>query len=487
MLNRITLLLFGLALAVTSAVNAQNTWPLEKCIEYAQQNNLSTKQAQYNIQDAQLLEKLNEFSRLPNLNARTSIGYQFGRTIDPTTNTFNNERIGFNSFSLDAGMTVYGGNRINNSIKQSRKDLAAARLDAQATVNDISLNIASAYLSILLAEEQLQNARTRLELSREQLEQTDKLIQAGSLPPNDRLDFLAQMALDEQAIVDAQNLVAIGYLNLKQLMEVDPNEDIKIVRPESIDIPASADPRAYRLDEVYTNALQTQPQIRAADLRLESAQIQEDIARSSMLPTLSIFASLNSNYSSGFKDFNNPNLDNAEFVLEPAQFAEPVQIDGMDVTLREYNLEGITFPNQAYTDQINENFGQTIGASLSIPIYNNHSNRIQMERARLNALNTEVVNRQQRQQLKTDVQRAIADARAARESYFAAQRSVDAAEAAFENAEKRFELGAINTLEYTTARNNLDRARVDLIRSNYHYIFNLKTVDFYLGRPITLD
>ncbi|MCB0580078.1 MAG: TolC family protein, partial [Phaeodactylibacter sp.] len=257
----------------------------------------------------------------------------------------------------------------------------------------------------------------------------------------------------------------------------DPNEDIRIVRPESIDVPAGADPRAYRLDEVYTAALQTQPQIRAADLRLESAQIQEDIARSGMLPTLSVFASLNTNYSSAFQ----------APIIGPTSSMETVYINGMPVDI-EFRGEGpIDFEQVSYSDQINENFGQTVGASLRIPIYSNHSNRIQMERARINALNTEVVNRQQRNQLKTDVQRSIADARAARESYFAAQRSVDAAQAAFDNAEKRFQLGAINTLEYTTARNNLDRAQVDLIRSKYQYIFNLKTVDFYLGRPITLD
>ncbi|MCB0546731.1 MAG: TolC family protein [Phaeodactylibacter sp.] len=475
MLNRITLLF--LLLTITQAGFTQNTWPLEKCIQYAQQNNLSTKQAQYNIQDAQLLTRLNQFSRLPNLNARTSVGYQFGRTIDPTTNTFNNERIGFNSFSVDAGMTVYGGNQINNSIKQSKLDLEAARLEAQATSNDISLNIASAYLTILLAEEQLANAEKRLELSNEQLGQTDKLIQAGSLPPNDRLDFLAQIALDEQAIVDAQNQVAIGYLNLKQLMEVDPNEDIRIVRPETIEIPTGADPRIFRLDEVYTAALQTQPQIRAADLRLESAQLSEDIARGGMLPTLNIFASLNTNYSSAFQT---P-------IIGPTTNMETVYINDMPVDI-EFRGEGpVDFKQVSYSDQINENFGQTVGASLNIPIYSNHRNKIQMERARLNALNTEVVNRQQRNLLKTDVQRSIADARAARESYTAAQKSVDAAQAAFDNAEKRFQLGAINSLEYTTARNNLDRAQVDLIRSKYQYIFNLKTVDFYLGRPITLD
>ena len=477
MSHRITLLLAGLMMIASQAAFAQNTWPLEKCIEYAQKNNLSTKQAQYTIQDAQLMEKLNQFSRLPSLNARTSAGYQFGRTIDPTTNTFNNQAIFFNSFAVDAGMTIFNGNRITNSVKQSKKDLEAARLEAQATVNDISLNIAAAYLSILLAEEQLENAQKRLELSQEQLEQTDKLIRAGSLPPNDRLDFLAQIALDEQAIVESQNQVAIGYLNLKQLMEIDPNEEVIIVRPKTINIPADADPSVYRVNEVYTAALQTQPQIRAADLRLESAQLDEDITRAGMLPTLSLFGSLNTNYSS---------ISQAP-IFGLVRSTETVFINDMPVDIQFENEVPVDFKKVSYSDQINENFGQTVGASLNIPIYSNHRNKIQMERARLNALNTEVVNRQQRNLLKTDVQRSIADARAARESYTAAQKSVDAAQAAFDNAEKRFQLGAINSLEYTTARNNLDRAQVDLIRSKYQYIFNLKTVDFYLGRPITLD
>ena len=477
MSHRITLLLTGLMMIATQAAFAQNAWPLEKCIQYAQQNNLSTKQAQYSIQDAQLLNKLNQFSRLPNLSAQTSAGYQFGRTIDPTTNTFNNEAIGFNRISLDANMTVYDGNRITNSVKQSKIDLEAARLEAQATSNDISLNIAAAYLSILLAEEQLGNARKRLELSQGQLEQTDKLIRAGSLPPNDRLDFLAQIALEEQAIVESQNQVAIGYLNLKQLMEIDPNEEISIVRPEAIEIPGDADPSAYRVNEVYTAALQTQPQIRAADLRLESAQLDEDIARAGMLPTLVLFANLNTNYSSIAQ----------KPVFGLVRSTETVFINDMPVDIEFENEVPVKYENVSYSDQINENFGQAVGASLSIPIYSNHRNRIQMERARLNALNTEVANRQQRNQLKTDVQRAIADARAARETYAATQRSVEAAQGAFDNAEKRFQLGAINTLEYTTARNNLDRAEVDLIRAKYQYIFNLKTVDFYLGRPITLD
>ena len=134
-----------------------------------------------------------------------------------------------------------------------------------------------------------------------------------------------------------------------------------------------------------------------------------------------------------------------------------------------------------------ENFGQLLGVSLNIPIFNNGQSRVAMERAKINVLNTQVSNKQVKNTLKTNIQRAIADARSAKESWEAAQRSVDAAQAAFDNAQKRIDLGAINTLEYSTSRNTLDRTKVDLVRAKYQYIFNLKVVDFYLGKEITIN
>jgi len=484
MLQRITLIALTLALLAGSGSSfAQESWSLEKSILYARQNSLGVKQAQYAIRNAELLDKQNRMSRLPSVNGSTSAGYQLGRTIDPTTNTFNNESIGFNSFSVDVGVTLYNGNFINNSIKQGKLDLQAARLDAEDIVNNISLQVASAYLSVLLAEEQLENARKRLELSQFQLDQTDKLIRAGTRPSNDRLDFLAQTARDEQTVIEAQNLVDINYLSLKQLLVLDPNTEIKIDRPEVV-IPADANPEALVVNEVYNTALATQPNIRANALRAQSAQIDESLARAGALPSLSLFGGLNTNYSTVSRDFLNPNLDNAQTVL---QTGVPVQINGFDALLAQYSVEGITFPKKSYGDQLNENFGQSVGVSLRVPIYNNHRNSIAMERARVGLLNTEVTNRQAEQTLKANVQRAIADARSAKLSYAASQRSVEAAQAAYDNAQKRFDLGAINSLEFTNARNLLDQAEVNLIQAKYQYVFNLKVVDFYLGKPISLN
>lgn len=471
----LTLALFTLG---SWGIQAQTQpWPLEKCIEYARQNNLNLRQAQYDIRNSELDIQENKYSRLPALSAGARAGYQFGRTIDPTTNSFNNERIGFNSFSLDANVTLYGGGFINNSVRQSELNTRAARLDAEATSNNIALDVAAAYLNILLAEEQLTNAKKNLELSEDQLGQTDKLIRAGSVPANDRLDILSQIARDERSIIEAENAVTIGYLNLKQLMQLDPQEDLKIVRPEFIGLPDNANPQAVGLEELYNAALQTQPQIQAADLRIESAQLSEEIAKSGFLPTLSLFANLNSNFSSAFRS---P-------IFETRRVPETVFIDGSPVTIEFESEVPVDDEQIAYSKQIDQNFGQVVGLNLSVPIYSRHTNRINKERARLSKLNAEVGSSQQRQLLEADVQRAIADTRASFNSFKAAQRSVEAADTAFENAQKRFDLGAINTLEFATARTTLDQARIELIRSKYQYLFNLKTIDFYLGKALELN
>lgn len=424
-------------------LQAQESWSLQKCVDHARQNSLNVKQAQYGILNSELANKQARMNRLPNLSASIRGGYQFGRTIDPTTNEFKNESIGFNGFGVDAGVTLFNGLVTTNSIKQSKFDVQAAKLDAAAASNDIALQVASSYLSILLAEEQLENAKVRLQLSEAQLEQTDKLIQAGSLPVNDRLDFVAQIAREQQSIIEAENLVNINYLTLKQLLELDPNVDLKIDRPEVV-IPA-ASPEAYSLNEIYTTALGTQPQIEAGEMRMKSAEVGERIAYGQSFPTLSLFAGMSSNYSSLAKDF------------------------------------------LSYSEQIEQNFGQYAQLNLNIPIYSNHRNRVGLDRARLATLNQDVANKQAKNLLKTNVQRAIADARAAKESYAAAQRSEEAADAAYINAQRRFDLGAINSLEFTTASNNLNQAKVTLIQAKYQYLFNLKVVDFYMGKTLEIN
>ena len=475
-MKNISLLLF-LITSVFLEVDAQQVWTLEKCLSYARNNSIAIKQAELGIEGALLTEKNMRMMRYPNVSGRASGGAQFGRTIDPTTNSFDNQTIGFNNLSINAGVTIYNGNRINNTIKQSKVDAEAARLDAQDASNTLMLSIASSYLNILMAEEQLANAKSRRKLSDDQLKRVDRLINAGSLPKNDRLNVLSQIALDDQTVIQAQNGVDIGYLQLKNLMAVAPSTNFKIGKPD-VDVP-DTNPDLFKFETVYAAALNSQPNIRAAEKSEESAEIQVDIAKSALLPLVSAFGGIDSRWSSVARDFNDPSTQ----IIIPRQV--DVEFMGFEGPITIFNEIDAGFPKINYLDQLNENLGQNLGVSVQVPIYNNHTNRTNIERAKLGVLSAQYQAEQTKQQLKADIQTAIANARAGRKTYEAAQFAYDAAKAAFENAEKRYQLGTINSFDYANARTNLDAAQIEVIRSKYDYIFRLKIVDFYTGKKLS--
>jgi len=475
--------LFVLFLTLTiggalTSTQAQEVWSLQRCIEYAQQNNILLKQAAFNIRNAELTIKQNKFERLPSVNGSISGGVQFGRTIDPTTNSFENQTIGSNRLSLDIGLPIYSGGQISNSIKQSEINLEVAKLNAEVTANDLALQIANAYLNILLAEEQLENALKRIALSQEQLDQTDKRIAAGTLPEVDRLDFVAQIAADRQNAIQFENQATLNYLTLKNLLQLEPDVEIRIEEPEVV-MPAVS-PENFGFPEIYAQALQTQPQIEANELQEKSAALDIELSKAGFLPTVSFFGSLNSNFSTRAIDQFATTNDFQQSAPIPAVIdGEPTQISFFE---RVRVMDEVL-----YFEQIDQNFGQSIGLSINLPIYNRHRNILQMERARLGVLNQEVTTTQEKLQLRNDVQQAIASAQASKRSLEAAELSLQAAQAAFDNAQRRFDLGTINSLEYTTARNTLDQAQVELTRSKYEYLFNIKIVEFYQGKQLTLD
>lgn len=468
--------LLPLILLLFVQLQAQEIWTLQRCIEYARENNLNIRQAAYGVELAEVGARQSRLERLPSLSGSASGGVQWGRTIDPTTNDFNNQRISYNSYSLNARMLIYGGGMITNGIKQSEADLMAAKYDADYAFNLTALSIANAYLQILQAEEQMEVARRRVDLSRQQLEQTDKLIDAGVLPVNNRLDILAQLARDEQALVQAENAVELSYLTLKDLMYLDLSKDIKIEAPP-VDIPADMNPDNLSFLELYQQALGTQPQIKAEEHRLQSAALAEQIARAALMPTVAAFASMDTRWSSSSKRITGF-TDGIE--------EQTVYIDNTPVTVG-FPVTLPIFDDNPYFDQLDQNFGQGVGLSVSIPIFSNGRNSANVQRAQIGTKTAMVRSEQAKQQLRNDIQQALAAARAAKRSYEAAKLSYEAARAAFDNAQKRFDLGAINAFEYNTARNTLDMTENELTATKYDYIFRLKVLDFYLGKELRIN
>lgn len=453
---------------------AQDVWNLERCINHAIQNNIEIQQGRISVEQANINHTAAKHSRYPSLNAGTDVGLNFGRSIDPTNNDFVTQSFLSNRLSLSTNVSLYNAGRINNTIKQAEINQESANYTVKQTERDIALVVANTYLNTLFAQENLKNAEAQLELTREQYNQVEKLINAGVRPANELLDLDAQLARGEQSIITQENAVTISMLNLKQQLMLDPDYQIILERPKDVDIVSDAD--IITFEEIYSSALNNQPAIRAAELDIRAAEIEEKIAKSALYPSVSLGGSLQSNYNNRAEQFDG---------FMPTVTDIPVGIDGQPAILSLPGQEAVTSDNP-YINQIDENLSYGVGLGVNIPIYNNYQTKANIERAKLNTTSAALNIERQKNTLKTNVQQALADAKAASKSYQAAQKSRDAQRAAYDNATKQYDLGAINSFDFVNARALLDSAEISLIIAKYDYLFKAKVVDFYMGRPISL-
>ncbi|MCB0753975.1 MAG: TolC family protein [Flavobacteriales bacterium] len=431
---------------------AQEEWTLERCISYAIENNIQLKQSSLQVESASYDKTQSLAQMFPNLNASTGFNTNFGRNIDPGTNQFVNEQVNSNNFRVGSNATLFNGLRLLNTFKKSQLDLIAAEYDMQGLSNDISMNVATAFMQVMFNEELLYVAQEQVDVTTEQLARTEKLVKAGSLPEGNLFDVEAQLASSELQVINAENALSAAVLALKQMLNLPASESFRIKRPE-VEIPLDG-LSGKTVGTVYDHALNNWPQIKSRETNLESARKSEQIAFATYTPTLSANASVSTFYSSAFQEFNQQTFE---------------------------------FTDVSYGDQLDRNLSESVGLSLSIPIFNGLSSRTSVKKARLGRINAELQLQDQKNQLYSSVQQAYNDATAAKRQFDASDKSVKATERAFEYAEQRYGVGLMNSLEFNTASNNLARVKSELLRAKYDYIFKMKVLDFYQGKPITFD
>lgn len=455
---------------------AQETWSLERCIQQAQQNSISIKNADLDVVNAKVDERQSKMNQLPNLSFSTTGGLNLGRSVNPATYSFETRTSYYNSLNLSGGVALYNGGKIQHQIQQSKINTQTANADLENISNNISLEVAAAYLVVVNAEEQYSLTGKRIEQVKRQLEQIDKLIAAGSRPQNERLDVLAQLAKAEQNAVLAQNNVNIAYLNLKQMLLLDPDFNMKVQRYE-INV-AELDPNSFTLSTLYTNAMGVMPSIRAAELRVKSADIGLSIAKAVGRPSLTLGVGVATNYTNLGRTLTG--------VVDVFSLPINARINSNPAVL-EIQQSIPVYQTPTYLNQFKDNLGGGVQLNLNIPIFNNGASRTAKNKAYVALKKAELQNERVRQQLKSDIQKSIADSKAAQKQYEAATKTFEAAKASFENAEKRYKIGSLSTYDYNTSRNNMDTAEVEALMAKYEYIFKTKVLDFYRGRKITIN
>lgn len=449
-------------------------WTLRECIDQATKRNILVQQEVLNSEVSEINLYQSRAARIPTLFGAASQNFQFGRSVDPSTNQFVQQNYRTNNFSLNSSIVLFNGFQNNNTIEQNKLLYKASIYDVQTVQNDIALGVASAYAQVLFSKEQLENARKQVEISEAQLLRTEKLVQAGTLPELNFLQMKSQLSADRMAMINAENNLTMARVTLMQLMEMPVSKDFEVATP---DLSAPSELKEIEEDSeiIYQSALQTLPQIQSASIRKSGAIIGLRVARGARLPRLTLNASVFTFYSS---------INSLYSVSYLPQIIGFVDGSNAPVVTKMPIRESRDYP---FFNQLNDKVGEQVSLNLTVPILNNRLIRSNIERAKVNYKLSELNEQNGKNQIRKNVEQAYADYLAAIKRYDAAQEALTAAEASFLNAEKRFNVGLLNTTEFFVQKNNLVTTQSNLTQAKYDFYFRKTVLDFYKGANIKLE
>ncbi|MCF6169974.1 MAG: TolC family protein [Bacteroidales bacterium] len=452
--NTGALLLLLLLVTYSVGAVAQELWTMEKCIEYAYQNNLQLKQSLLGVESADhdvLQSKLNV---VPSLNASISQNFGWGRSPDPQTNIYANQQTQQSFFSINSDVTLFNGLQQINNIRQKQFDFLAQKYDSDKLRNDISLNIAAGYLLILFNLELVNNAERQVSISKNQMERTKKQVEAGAMARGALYDIQAQEAGEEANLVNNKNKLMLAYLDLMQMLDLEASPDFDIEKPK---IEITGTPSLLPPEMIYNKSVTFMPEIKSAEYRVKSAERTVSLAKGQYSPRIFASGSYSSLYSNQIRSI----VD-----------SDPIPVFG---------------DTKPFDQQLNDNRNGVLVFGLSIPIFNGYQVTTNVRKSRIFEENAQLNLEIEKNILRKNIEQAYADAIAAYQTYIARKKSVESFQEAFNYMEEKFNVGMTNSTDYNIAKLQLSSAESDLASSKYDYIFKSKILDFYLGKSLTLS
>jgi outer membrane protein len=466
-------------LSLTTLVQAQDSlWTLQKAISYALDNNLDIKQNVLNERLAVLQLKQSELALLPNASVNSNIGRSYGRSVDPTSNQFINQ--GYSFFGLNGSVDVllFGWFQKRNTIAQNGYLNKAAVADLNQLKDNTSLNVATAFLRILMAREQINIQVGQLQYSNKQKNQTEAFVQAGRAPDLDLAQMESQVATDSSAYYTAVSNYQEAILDMKAIMNFDIAAPFIAVAPDVEDMPL-IESGLMHPEEIYQSAQNHFGSIKGGQYRLAASKKALDVNKGALYPTLDLGGQFGTNYASTLKEISSASISgsapNGEFIVLNNQ-QEPVQAFTYDYATR-------TTP---FGDQLSNNFRHTYSLNLTVPIFNGWTTRTNIDRSKVDVMSKMNDLEKTKLQLKVDVYKAYYDAVSSVKKYYASKKADEASDRAFKYAEKRYELGLMNAVELLTTQNTALKAKSEALSSKYDMVFKLKVIDYYLGKEIKL-
>ncbi|WP_205508516.1 TolC family protein [Longitalea arenae] len=438
------LLMIGLLTGVWGSLHAQDTvaaplrWDLQACLDYAKKNNITIKNLRWDARSSEQDLLQARAAKLPNLTASLSQSVVNSNNANPVVGGFQTQANASGNYGLSSSWVIYNGGYLNNDVKQKNILLESAQLNVQQAENDITLQITQAYLNILLQKENIVYLRELVNTSKSQLALGKQRFDAGSLARKDYLQLEATLANDEYNLVTATNAHRTNLITLKQILQLPSSVNFDVVQPDTL----ITDQSLVSLPEAVHAAVQSRPEVKAGELGVQSAELGLEKSRAGALPTVSLGAGI----SSGFSD--NQDLK--------------------------------------YFNQLNNNFYQRLGVTVSIPIFANRINKSNIERSKIQIEQAKLSLQGTKTTLDQAVEQAYINAMNAQAQLTAAASQWKTMQESFHITNEQLKLGAFNTVDLLTQKNLYVQALQAYVSAKYNSVLNKKIYEFYAGAPVTL-
>ena len=468
-----------LILAAVQKAGAQQKWDLRSVVEYAMANNINVKLSEVQAKVAVINLKQNKLSQYPTAAFSGNVGVNSGSNQSPTSFSRVTQSYLSSGLQLQSSAEIFNFYSKKNAIAASTWELQAAQAATDKVKNDIALTAANAYLQVLLSKAQENITALQINQTNTQLVTVRKQVIAGALPELNATQLEAQVSLDSTNYLTALGNTMLAILTLKSYLSIDAAAPFDVEMPAVENIPvepiASLQP-----DYVYSLAVKNMPQQRYDDFKIKAAVKNMAATKGAMYPTLSAYGTLGSNYVNqssvtGYNFF--PKLDTIG----------TVNVNGTNYKVTAPGI--VTSPviqKTGFFTQLSDNFRQSVGLSVSVPIFNGGALRSNYERSKLNNTTYQLQKEQNALQLKQDIYQAYNAAVIAYQKFNAAKKSVDINLLNLGYAEKRFNVGMLGTYDLITTQNNLLRAKLEYVQNQFDYVFKMKVLEFYKGMGLKL-
>ena len=470
----IAILLFG------SFVNSQNKkWTLKECVQYALENNISVKQSELDVQLADIEKLTAKGNFIPSINAGSGVSENTGLSFNPVTNNAQTTTFLSASGNINVGYTLFDGLRNFRQLQRADISKLSSQYRLDKMKDDISLFVANGYLTVILNKANLEVLRSQNEVTKEQIERTQELVDAGSLPRGDLLEIRATDATEQQQIINAENNVQISLISLAQLLLIKDYENFDI-EDEGYDI-VDTGISNKDVSEIIAAAKESRSEIKIAEQNVELAEIDLKIAKGANLPTLSAFFGYNTRYANTPSFFQQVDPDNPT-TTQQIGFVEGT---GQAVLSDFPNTFPVEVAADPFIDQLYQNDGIGYGLSLNVPILNGFNTKGSIQRNKINLERSKFQLEQAELDLESTVYQAYVDAKGALKSYEAAEIAIESQQLAYDYAKERYDVGLTNAFDFSQSKLRYDNAKIELNRAKYDYIFKLKVLELYFGIPAT--